>query len=181
MTTDTKGHRNREKTGLGTGLVLPQALILGGMAAWLTLIMINNITDSGTNIHLIGQVLTMEAMADNPHQGQGLLGRALSADLAAPALYGVIAYQAVASALLWWATAAHLRLAFGRGDGTRATLLGNLALSALAGLALMFLVGGLWFGYWITFGPVQQVHFTLLLVAVGGLVLVNLPRGRTTV
>ncbi|GAA1072292.1 DUF2165 family protein [Nocardiopsis metallicus] len=90
----------------------------------------------------------------------------------------MIAYQAVASVLLWWATVAHLRLAFGRGDGTRATLLGNLALSALARLALMFLVGGLWFGYWITFGPAQQVHFTLLLVAVGGLVLVNLPRGR---
>ncbi|MGW5877691.1 DUF2165 family protein [Nocardiopsis terrae] len=179
MTTETKPHRRATPTG--TGLILPQLLVLVGMAAWLTLIMINNITDSGTNIHLIGRVLTMEDMVGNPHQGQGLLGRALSGDLAAPALYGVIAYQAVSSALLWWAAAAHLLLALGRGDGTRATRLGNVALSALAGLALMFLVGGLWFGYWITFGPVQQVHFTLLLVAVGGLVLVNLPRERAVV
>lgn len=178
--TDTIQGRARTGAGIGTGLVLPQIVVTAGMAAWLTLIMVNNVVDSGTNLHLIGQVLTMEGLVGDPHRGQGLLGRAMPADLAAPALYGVIGYQIVTSALLWWAAVAHVLVLFGRGDGARATLLGNVAWSALAGLALMFLVGGLWFGYWMTFGPVQQVHFTLLIVAVGGMVVTNLPRSRAT-
>ncbi|WP_150256029.1 DUF2165 family protein [Nocardiopsis deserti] len=160
----------------GTGLLYPQTLVLGGMAAWLSLIMLNNVTDSGTNTALIGQVLTMEGLIADPVRGNGLVGRALPASLAAPALYAVIAYQVLSVVLLWAATVAHVRLWFGRGDGTRATLLGNIALCALAGLALMFLVGGLWFGYWIAMPAVQQVHFTLLIIAIGAMVLVNLPR-----
>ncbi|NYH55515.1 putative small integral membrane protein [Nocardiopsis arvandica] len=159
-----------------TGLLYPQTLVLGGMAAWLSLIMFNNITDSGTNITLIGQVLTMEGIIADPDRGNGLVGRALPGSLAAPALYAVIAYQALSVLLLWTATVAHTRLLLGRGDGTRATFLGNIALCSLAGLALMFLVGGLWFGYWIALPPVQQVHFTLLIIAIGAMVLINMPR-----
>ncbi len=173
--------RRRSDTGvrsarMGTGLLCPQTLVLGGMAAWLSLIMLNNIVDSGTNIALIGQVLTMEGLVDDPVRGNGLVGRALPESLAAPALYAVIAYQLLSVVLLWTATVAHVRLFFGRGDGTRATLLGNIALCSLAGLALMFLVGGLWFGYWIAIPAVQQVHFTLLIISIGAMVLVNLPR-----
>lgn len=162
--------------GTGSGLLFPQTLVLGGMAAWLSLIMFNNIVDNGTNTALIGQVLTMEALIADPVRGDGLVGRALPESLAAPALYAVIAYQVLGVVLLWAATVAHVRLLFGRGNGARATFLGNIALCVLAGLALMFLVGGLWFGYWIAMPAVQQVHFTLLLVAIGATVLVNMPR-----
>ena len=139
------------------------------------LIMFNNVVDSGpTSPHRAGP--DDGGLIADPVRGVGLVGRALPEGLAAPALYAVIAYQALSVVLLWTATVAHVRLLFGRGDGARATFVGNIALCALAGLALMFLLGGLWFGYWIAMPAVQQVHFTLLIVAIGAMVLVNMPR-----
>src|SRR5699024_9235946 len=122
-----RSNTGARSTGTGSGLLFPQSLVLGGMAAWLSLIMFNNVVDSGTNIALIGQVLTMEGLIADPVRGVGLVGRALPEGLAAPALYAVIAYQALSVVLLWTATVAHVRLLFGRGDGARATFVGNIA------------------------------------------------------
>lgn len=51
----------------------------------------------------------------------------------------------------------------------------NIALSMFAAMWLVFLCGGLWFGYWIKQGPIQGVHFTLLILSVACMMLVNQP------
>jgi hypothetical protein len=51
----------------------------------------------------------------------------------------------------------------------------NGALGAFLGLWLFFLCGGLWFGYWMKMGPVQQVHLTLMVIALLAVLVVNAP------
>lgn len=50
----------------------------------------------------------------------------------------------------------------------------DLGLAAFVALWLGFILTGLWFSYWVKMGPVQQGHMTLLLVALAGVVVVNL-------
>lgn len=171
------------ETNGSTGILLLQTLLLTWVAAWLTLVVTNNITDFGTNRSLIGAMLSMEELIADDVLGNGIEWRAMSADLAVPALIGVIAYQLVAAALLWRGAVFAFRALLRREPALPlpAVRAANLGLTAFAGLFFVFLCGGMWFGYWMKMGPVQQVHFTCLIIAVIAAILVNMgpARGRS--
>jgi predicted small integral membrane protein len=150
-------------------------LILGGMALWLSLIAVNNSTDFDTNRTLLGDTVSMKAILADHTSGQGLRWRALPRGFAGPMLALIITYQVATAAFMWRAVLTGARLLRGRG-GTASTFVrhANRGLALFAGMFLGFLVGGLWFGYWMHLGPVQQVHFTLLIVGALVALLVNL-------
>ncbi|SDP02594.1 Predicted small integral membrane protein [Actinopolyspora xinjiangensis] len=156
--------------------LLPLVLFLfAGVAAWLTLIAVNNITDFGTNRVLLERTMTMRALIDDQVRGNGLEWRALPASLATPALITVIVYQLGTVVLMWRAVITGLRVLRSPRRGLAELIRHvNHSLVAFVGLFLGFLVSGLWFGYWMHLGPVQQVHFTLLMVGALVALLTNL-------
>lgn len=159
-----------------SGINLPKTIVLAGLASWISLIAFNNITDPGTNISLLGQMFTMEAIKSDAVMGNGLEWRALSQHLAGPMLVTVIILQVAIAALLWRAAALFARHLLQTEEETipvRAIQAANLGLAAFMSLWFFFLCGGLWFGYWMKLGPVQGVHFTLLMVTVLALLLIN--------
>jgi predicted small integral membrane protein len=157
-------------------LALARTVVLGGLAAWLTLAVVNNILDPGTNIHLLGTMMRMSLIEEDPAVGRGLLRRAVRSE-GAPrfVLAAVIIVQVIVCVLLWWATLLLGQAAAAGGDHDQSQSVATLALTAFAALWFVFLIGGLWFGYWIKTPQVQQVHFTLLTVSILALLLVNLP------
>jgi Predicted small integral membrane protein (DUF2165) len=146
-----------------------QALYAAGWGFWLLLASLNNLVDPATNRKLLHRMLSMQELREDGVFGQGLLKRAIDRpDLCKWLLYGVVlAHVAVASLLLRaaWLTLDQTPDAFGAAV---------LAWSAFCIVWFSFLSGGLYFGYWLKMAPVQQVHFTLLMMGVLGLVLTSL-------
>lgn len=158
-----------------SGLLLLTLTLLAGVTAWLTLIAINNITDFGTNKALLQATMNMRALIDDPVRGNGLEARALPNSLAAPALIAVIIYQLGTVAMMWRAVATGLRVLRTPSLGLFAYIRQvNHSLVPFLLLFAGFLISGLYFGYWLHLGPVQQVHFTLLIIGTLVALLTNL-------
>ncbi|MGW2783871.1 DUF2165 family protein [Streptomyces populi] len=151
------------------------AFLLSGLTLWLGLVTLNNLNDFGTNRALISRMLTMTDLVHDPVRGNGLQWRALPDSMATPTLIGVIVYEILTVALLARAAALQVRRARGLQADIATTRHTNLALGAFVGLFLLFLSGGMWFGYWIYIGAAQQVHFTGLIIGLLAALLVNLP------
>ncbi|MER6912524.1 DUF2165 family protein [Streptomyces sp. NPDC000594] len=148
-----------------SGLLLLSVVLLAGVTAWLTLIAINNINDFGTNKALLQATMNMEALIDDPVRGNGLEWRALPNELAAPALIAVIIYQLATVALMWRAVATGVQ-ALRSDSPSLLAYISRVNHSLVLFLLLFagFLISGLYFGYWLHLGPVQMVHFTLLII-----------------
>lgn len=175
--------------GVRTGLAPMTVFVLGGIALWLSLIALNNATDFDTNRTLIGDTISMKAIVADHAAGQGLAWRAWSSGAAGPLFAAIIAYQVLTAGFLWRAVVTGIRAVRTPGaDLTPFVRRTNQALMMFAGLFLFFLIGGLWFAYWLHLGPAQQVHFTLLIIGALLAILVNLipiveavlERSRTT-
>lgn len=155
-----------------------KVVVVGGYAIYLTLLVLNNVTDPVTNSGAIEPMMTMRALKEDPPLGRGALWRAVDSPLVHKAAYGiVIVIEAVAAALLW--RAAIMLGGAGAGgygeDRVRAAVAAaDLGLLVLVGLALAFLLTGLWFVYWVKMGGVEQAHTTLLFIALLGVIVVNL-------
>ncbi|MBP6346018.1 MAG: DUF2165 family protein [Neisseriaceae bacterium] len=145
------------------------ALLL--LTLWFSLILINNLTDPGTNTALIAAVVSMEGLRADPAFGNGLLWRAVAQPqaFAEVALKLVIAYQLCLVMLLWRAVWHNVR----RSASAQALAAANLgiALMCLQGVGLMLM--GLYFGYWLHFGGPQLVHLLILLSSLGLAILFN--------
>ncbi len=161
--------------------LLPRTVILAGLASWMTIAVFNNITDQETNLFNLETMLTMRLLIENDILGNGLEWRALSAGAAPFVLFCVIGWQLATAAALWWSALAQLRALIGATDPDAASLAANVALSMFTAMWLVFLCGGLWFGYWMKQGPIQGVHLALLIVSLGSMIFVNQPLGRVSV
>lgn len=158
-------------------VLFPRALLLLAFAAWLAVAVINNIRDRGTNVFLLGVMFRMTLLKEDPQIGNGLKHRAIDdVRIHGRMLSFIVAVQIVVAAALAFAGAATAAQWLGR-PLTDATGAANLALALFASLWFFFMSGGLWFGYWLKQPQVQQVHMTLVVMAIGMFVLVNLPAG----
>ncbi|XKK61285.1 DUF2165 domain-containing protein [Streptomyces sp. ARC32] len=158
-----------------SGLHLLTVVLLAGVTAWLTLIAVNNTTDFGTNKALLQVTMNMQPLIDDPVRGNGLEWRALPNGLATPALIAVIIYQFGTVALMWRAVATGVRVMRSPSLGIHGYIRQvNHSLVPFLLLFVGFLVSGLWFGYWLHLGPVQMVHFTLLVIGTLIALLTNL-------
>lgn len=82
--------------------LLPRTVVMTGLAAWMTIAVLNNITDQGTNLANLETMLTMRLLSEDQVLGNGLEWRAWGTGAAALALYCVIAWQLATAAALWW-------------------------------------------------------------------------------
>ncbi|KAB2758405.1 DUF2165 family protein [Brucella anthropi] len=150
-------------------VVTAKSVLMLGIAGWMTIAVLNNATDPGTNRFHLGMMFEMALLSEEPNGlGQNLRWRALPAAITATVLWVVVAVQAAVTAYLWkaaWAcAAAALRSPDPLPDAARKTAVR--ALTCFMALWLCFMIGGFWFGYWIKQGAIQQVHMTLLILSV---------------
>lgn len=149
-----------------------KVLVVAGLAAWLSLAVSNNILDFGTNRFLLANVTSMRELKADPNLGKGLVGRAVeNARYPTLILCAVIVMQVVV-ALLLWRGAWHLAFA---ADARAAVGAANLGLASFLALWLWFLIGGLFYGYWMKMPQVQQVHLALVIISTLAIILVNMP------
>ena len=157
---------------------LPRMVILAGLAAWMSIAALNNITDTATNLFHLDVMTSMELLKQDALLGNGLEWRALGQGSGAIFLSGVVLWQMLTAAALWWAAQDAARGVIGRCDAARLSLSGNLALSMFLAMWLSFLCGGLWFGYWMKQGAIQGVHLSLVILSLAALHIINLPAGE---
>lgn len=150
-------------------VVTAKSVLMLGLAGWMTIAVLNNATDPGTNRFHLGMMFEMALLAEEANGlGQNLRWRALPRAVTPVVLWVVIAVQAGITAYLWKAAWRCAAAALGGGstlpDDTRRTAVR--ALTCFMALWLCFMIGGFWFGYWIKQGAIQQVHMTLLILSV---------------
>lgn len=151
-------------------LHIAQGALLVFWGLWLALAALGHVLDGGTNRHLLAEMMRMTQLQQDPLLGKGLLHRAWPGESAPRvALYVIALVQFCIVALLlragWlWLTGA---------DPQRALAAADLALSAFGAIWCFFLLGGLWFGYWIKTPLLQLVHLNLAALSLASLVFVH--------
>jgi len=156
--------------------------LLFGLATWLTIAAINNLTDPQTNRLFLGQTLSMEMVKAEPVLGSGLTWRAWPALWSKYILYGIVIMQFFIASLLWYAAGSYAcsmaQKSIHALDKARDRAV--LALTCFLMLWLFFACGGLWFGYWLKQGVIQSVHMTLILITLASLLYVQSDSTRVT-
>ncbi|WP_278808275.1 DUF2165 family protein [Obesumbacterium proteus] len=151
---------------------LPLFIYLLGITLWMTLITINNINDSGTNTLFIKQMLTMSLFDKDSGIGTDLLWRSIDFSwLPATMLWGVVIYEVIIDIVMWktiFKCMSQLKKNNVFDESTRMSI--NISLTFFMGLFLIFISGGMWFGYWMHQGPFQMVHLTGIILCMLGLI-----------
>jgi predicted small integral membrane protein len=152
------------------------SVVVCGYGIWFSLAVFNNIVDFKTNKFLIGKMITMEDIINDPNLGNQLQWRALNGKhWPSIILSNVIAYQLIIAAKLLFSGFTLLSLITSDGVISADILLGvNYSLLMMLTLWFGFLTGGLWFGYWMKMPQVQLVHLLLILITLICLTLVNI-------
>lgn len=157
-------------------IAFSRLVIVLGLAVWLSIAVINNLTDPGTNRILLGHTISMDLIRPEEALGAGLVWRAWPAQWSTVVLYLVDTIQIVCSTSLWLAALSYAK-AFSLNDAQTLPVARNRALLALSLFVLLwmfFISGGLWFGYWLKQGAIQTVHMTLVLIGISALVFVQI-------
>ena len=125
-----------------------KAVLVFAVALFYTILVLNNITDYGSNYEFVRHVLMM----DSTFPGNHGMWRAVNSPLVHTVFYiGIIAWESVTMLLCWWAGVRLLKSY--RADGTQFAAALNVAVIALMTSLLMLLVafldvGGEWFLMW---------------------------------
>ena len=125
-----------------------KAVLVVAIAIFYTILVLNNITDYGSNYEFVRHVLMMDSTLPGNH----LTWRAVNSPLVHTAFYiGIIAWESVTMLLCWWAGVRLLKSY--RADRAQFAAALNVAVIALTTSLLMWLVafldvGGEWFLMW---------------------------------
>lgn len=131
-----------------TALRLSKSVLVLAIAFFYTILVLNNITDYGSNYEFVRHVLMM----DSTFPGNHGMWRAVHSPRVHTAFYvGIIAWESVTMVLCWWAGVRLLKSY--REDRVQFAAAVNLAVIALTTSLLMWLVafldvGGEWFLMW---------------------------------
>ena len=129
-------------------LRVSKAVLVLAIALFYTLLVLNNITDYGSNYQFVRHVLMM----DSTFPGNHLMWRAVNSPLIHTGFYlSIIAWESVTMLLCWWAGLRLLKSY--RADRSQYVAALDLAVIALTTSLLMWLVafldvGGEWFLMW---------------------------------
>ena len=130
------------------GLRVSKTVLVFAIAGFYTILVLNNITDYGSNYEFVRHVLMM----DSTFPGNHGMWRAVNSPLVHTVFYiGIIAWESVTMLLCWWAGVRLLKSY--RADGAQFAAALNVAMVALTTSLLMRLVaflavGGEWFLMW---------------------------------
>jgi len=131
-----------------TALRVSKAVLVFAIALFYTILVLNDITDYGSNYEYVRHVLMM----DSTFPGNHGMWRAVNSPLVHTVFYiSIIAWESVTMLLCWWA-GVRLLTSY-RADRTQFAAAQNVAMIALTTSLLMWLVafldvGGEWFLMW---------------------------------
>ncbi|MCU5782019.1 hypothetical protein MA04_01319 [Alcanivorax balearicus MACL04] len=151
---------------LEPGLLLLRLVVVGGLAVWLTLILINVITDRKGTVASVALIMTMNLIAQDNDTHPLLRRRIESRFWHVIGAVAIMTLQAITVVLLWRGTVLLLSDASASALSTQTVTAVQQGLTAFAALWLFMLMGGMWFVYWLKQPGLQQLHLTLLLVAI---------------
>jgi predicted small integral membrane protein len=160
-------------------LRVTKAVLVLAIALFHTILVVNNITDYGSNYEFVRHVLMM----DSTFPGNHLMWRALSSPLAHTVFYdSIIFWESLTMLLCWWGGARLLKSLRAHEAQFAAAL--NVAVIALTTSLLMWLVafldvGGEWFLMWQSQTWNGQEEAFRMFTVVGVVLLVLLQREPT--
>ncbi len=157
-----------------TNKTFSEFVIIFGISSWLSIIALNNIIDIQTNIDNIRTMITMSLLKD-ANIGNGILFRALPPEYAKTIMYGVTIVQLGICVTLW--RAVYNYILYFRAKEVLSSVKNRtlFALACFNALWIFFLCGGLWFGYWMKQGAIQNVHMTLLIIGIVSSIYISIP------
>jgi predicted small integral membrane protein len=160
-------------------LRVAKAVLVFAIALFYTILVLNNITDYGSNYEFVRHVLMM----DSTFPGNHGVWRAINSPLVHTLFYiGIIAWESVTMVLCWWAGVRLLK-SYGA-DRANFTAALNVAVIALMTSLVMWLVafldvGGEWFLMWQSHIWNGQEEAFRMFTIVGVVVLVVVQREPT--
>lgn len=144
-----------------------------GLACYLSIATLNNFVDQSTNRYLLKQMTSMELLQKDPIFGQGLIKRAIHSEHFVNYLLNlIIIIEATISFLLFYG--AYLLIRTDSNHILFAINKCNFAVVCFMSLWFFFWCGGLWFGYWMKTGQIQEVHMRLIIISLLELIFLNL-------
>jgi len=148
-------------------LVWTKATLVWGLFIWMTLNVVNHLSDLSGMRHGVGAFMRMESLDQPPPIPSPLKWRRVeSAALHTLAVAAIIVLQAISALLFawsaWW---------FAHGDVRYATRAGVWAFTWFGAIWLLFIIADTWFVAWLRLDALQRTHLLLLLLAVAGSVL----------
>ncbi|MET3898149.1 putative small integral membrane protein [Devosia sp. UYZn731] len=156
-------------------LVLLKTVLLSGLALWLAIVVLNNVTAFRNGVFSIGALMGMQLFNQEPAIVSPLLSRRVKSAAWHRLIFSIIVLVEAAVALLL-ATAAiiHVGILLGGSDAASAVVWANLALCGFITMSLIMLLGGAWFAYYIRQEATQITHLVLIGLGIAGAVLMNL-------
>ena len=160
-------------------LRISKAVLVFAIALFYTLLVLNNITDYGSNYEFVRHVLLMDSTFPANH----LMWRAVHSPRVHAIFYdGIIAWESVTMLLCWWAGVRLLKSY--RADRAQFAAALNVAVIALTTSLLMWLVafldvGGEWFLMWQSKNWNGQEEAFRMFTIVGVVLLVVVQREPT--
>lgn len=159
-------------------LLLSKLVPMGGLAIWLSIIVLNNARNFTGGAASIGLMMSMRLFEDPPVIQTPLLSRRVTSPSWHKAVFGlVLAIETLVALALWAASFALLGTLNGSVGAAEATNAANLALASFLTLVFVMAWGGAWFVYYIKQESAQITHLALLCVGLAAVVVVNLPVG----
>ncbi|UWQ35432.1 DUF2165 domain-containing protein (plasmid) [Leisingera sp. M527] len=150
---------------------LAPAVLIFGLAAWISLTAYNNLRSFGHGAGYVGHILKMEGLRMDGIPDSPLTSRAQhDPRLHRIGISGIILIQAISGAFLWIALINY---------GLTTPLIDPVAMASLAltvfmAMTFVLLLGGSWYAFYIYLEQSQIMHFMMIAVAIGGLILLKL-------
>lgn len=155
-------------------IVLFKLVVLGGLAAWLSLVVVNNILAFRNGAFAIGSIMNMLPFEQEPPIDTPLLARRVADPRWHRLIYALVLAIEVAVALsLLYAATGLAAAGLGWLNMGSAVVRANLALTGLMSMAFIFLLGGSWYAYYIRQEGLQTMHLVLIGVVHVALQVVN--------
>ncbi|MDQ8756196.1 DUF2165 family protein [Sphingosinicella sp. LHD-64] len=159
-------------------LLLSKLVLIGGLAVWLSIIVLNNARNFAGGAAAIGLMMSMRLFEEPPAIETPLLSRRVTSPSWHKAILGLVLAIEIVVALALWAAAYALLSALN--GSIAAAEAANGATFALTGFLMLIFVmawGGAWFAYYVKQENAQITHFVLLCVGLAAIIVVNLPVG----
>lgn len=157
-------------------LLLLKTVLLSGLALWLSVVVVNNLTAFRGGVFSVGSMMAMQLFDQAPAISTPLLSRRVTSEGWHRLVYGfVVIVEIVVALLLVYAALASLGAFLGYADATAAIGYANLALAGFVAMGLIMLVGGAWFAYYIRQEGAQITHFALIGLGLAAGLFINIP------
>jgi predicted small integral membrane protein len=155
-------------------LSLVKLVVMGGLAFWMALAVINNAIGFRGAVAAIGHLMNMEPLRQPPTADSPLLARAIGTTGWHRFVMALtLLFEIGCGLLLWCATAMIVASIWGTADREQALTAVNLSLAALIALLFFFMLGGTWFVYYVKQEGLQISHVTMTGLAIGAAILCN--------